>query len=328
MGSAQDPASLNRFLYAAANPATLIDPDGHCGTRICNIDGGGASQADAAIAYTRLAETNARAAARSLPQARDFSRSGDRGERAWSGGSDSDYARKVRATSIARQVAARNALAYAGLAGMAGDTYEARVEIVRHEATALEVLAIPVAVLGGGFVAAAGGAALTSGAMSVVRAGAGFVADVWAGWTTAGAAGACVMGVCPAGIAVGQAAVEAAGGSPVSPVGAVAGVADDAAGAASRLSTGADDAVFWSGLAGGPQAAASWVERYGGTTLEVALARRGIAVPVWDSRSAASVDAWRSLSWEFAAGARGDIRVLQGETVRVSSSGVRLSTRP
>ncbi len=29
MGSAQDPASLNRFLYAAANPATLVDPDGH-----------------------------------------------------------------------------------------------------------------------------------------------------------------------------------------------------------------------------------------------------------------------------------------------------------
>ena len=29
MGSAQDPLSMNRFLYAAANPATLIDPSGH-----------------------------------------------------------------------------------------------------------------------------------------------------------------------------------------------------------------------------------------------------------------------------------------------------------
>jgi RHS repeat-associated protein len=29
VGSAQDPAALNRFLYAHANPATLIDPDGH-----------------------------------------------------------------------------------------------------------------------------------------------------------------------------------------------------------------------------------------------------------------------------------------------------------
>jgi hypothetical protein len=29
MGSAQDPRSMNRFLYAHANPATLIDPTGH-----------------------------------------------------------------------------------------------------------------------------------------------------------------------------------------------------------------------------------------------------------------------------------------------------------
>jgi RHS repeat-associated protein len=29
MGSAQDPLSMNRFLYAQANPATLIDPTGH-----------------------------------------------------------------------------------------------------------------------------------------------------------------------------------------------------------------------------------------------------------------------------------------------------------
>jgi RHS repeat-associated protein len=29
-GSAQDPLSMNRFLYAEANPTTLVDPDGHC----------------------------------------------------------------------------------------------------------------------------------------------------------------------------------------------------------------------------------------------------------------------------------------------------------
>jgi RHS repeat-associated protein len=28
-GSAQDPISMNRFLYAHANPTTLIDPTGH-----------------------------------------------------------------------------------------------------------------------------------------------------------------------------------------------------------------------------------------------------------------------------------------------------------
>ncbi len=35
-GQAQDPASLNRYLYAAANPATLIDPTGH---KYCGPDG-------------------------------------------------------------------------------------------------------------------------------------------------------------------------------------------------------------------------------------------------------------------------------------------------
>ena len=30
-GSAQDPLSMNRFLYAEANPATLVDPSGHAG---------------------------------------------------------------------------------------------------------------------------------------------------------------------------------------------------------------------------------------------------------------------------------------------------------
>ena len=30
LGSAQNPLSMNRFLYAEANPTTLIDPSGHC----------------------------------------------------------------------------------------------------------------------------------------------------------------------------------------------------------------------------------------------------------------------------------------------------------
>jgi hypothetical protein len=33
MGGAQDPLSMNRFLYALANPATLIDPSWHFATR-------------------------------------------------------------------------------------------------------------------------------------------------------------------------------------------------------------------------------------------------------------------------------------------------------
>ncbi len=37
-GKAQDPLSMNRFLYAQANPATLVDPTGHCTTT--NSSGG------------------------------------------------------------------------------------------------------------------------------------------------------------------------------------------------------------------------------------------------------------------------------------------------
>jgi RHS repeat-associated protein len=42
-GRAQDPASLNRYLYAHANPATLIDPDGH---KVCEFDSCGVGQND------------------------------------------------------------------------------------------------------------------------------------------------------------------------------------------------------------------------------------------------------------------------------------------
>jgi hypothetical protein len=43
-GNTEDPSSLNRFLYAEANPATFIDPDGHstlCGpyTDLCTVGG-------------------------------------------------------------------------------------------------------------------------------------------------------------------------------------------------------------------------------------------------------------------------------------------------
>ncbi len=37
-GKAQDPMSMNRFLYAQGNPATLVDPTGHCA--VSGSDGG------------------------------------------------------------------------------------------------------------------------------------------------------------------------------------------------------------------------------------------------------------------------------------------------
>ncbi len=40
-GSAQDPLSLNRYLYAEANPATLIDPDGHIAMSGAGVDTSG-----------------------------------------------------------------------------------------------------------------------------------------------------------------------------------------------------------------------------------------------------------------------------------------------
>ena len=56
-GSAQNPISMNRFLYAEANPATLIDPTGHCATwidGICNDHKETASQKATRVAARPL----------------------------------------------------------------------------------------------------------------------------------------------------------------------------------------------------------------------------------------------------------------------------------
>lgn len=88
---------------------------------------------------------------------------------------------------------------------------------------------------------------------------------------------------------------------------------------ASRLATSADEAVFWSGIKGGPLAAEGYVRRNGGSTLETLLADHGIKLPVWDANNPAVVAAWRAASKEFAAGARGNVRVLHSEAVRLKS---------
>lgn len=89
--------------------------------------------------------------------------------------------------------------------------------------------------------------------------------------------------------------------------------------AAKGLSTGADEAVFWSGIRGGDSVAAKWVGEHGGATLETTLAKRGIKLPAWDASDAAVVAAWRNASRDFAAGARGSVRVLQDSSVRTGS---------
>jgi RHS repeat-associated protein len=55
-GSAHDVRTLNRFLYANADPATLIDPDGHAATQ--GGEGVGGSSSPAAIAKAKKAATD------------------------------------------------------------------------------------------------------------------------------------------------------------------------------------------------------------------------------------------------------------------------------
>jgi RHS repeat-associated protein len=89
--------------------------------------------------------------------------------------------------------------------------------------------------------------------------------------------------------------------------------------ASKSLATNADEAVFWSGIRNSDTAAAKWVAQNGGSTLETTLANRGIKLPTWDASNPASVAAWRQASKEFAAGASGNVRVLQSDAVRIKS---------
>lgn len=96
--------------------------------------------------------------------------------------------------------------------------------------------------------------------------------------------------------------------------------AAEAAAVAKGFATGADEAVFWSGVGrGGDKVAAEWVAKHGGSTLETTLASRGITLPAWDASSPAVVSAWRDASAQFARGASGNVRVLQGDAVRMDS---------
>ncbi len=89
---------------------------------------------------------------------------------------------------------------------------------------------------------------------------------------------------------------------------------------ARSLATSADEAVFWSGIGrGGAAKAASWAAQHGGATLESTLALRGVTLPACDASNPAVVAAWRQASMDFAAGARGNIRVLQGDVLRLDS---------
>jgi filamentous hemagglutinin len=90
--------------------------------------------------------------------------------------------------------------------------------------------------------------------------------------------------------------------------------------ATDRLVTGADGAVFLSGIGrDGDATAASWAAKHGGVTLDSALAQGGIRWPAWDASDPSVVSAWRRASADFASRASGNVRVLQGVDVRVGS---------
>ena len=102
-----------------------------------------------------------------------------------------------------------------------------------------------------------------------------------------------------------------------------AGLSEETGGLALKygsLATEEGEAIFWSGISrGGEARAAEWATQHGGSTLETLLAKRGITMPPWDPTNPVSVAAWRKASLAFASGAKGKIRVLQGDSLRVDS---------
>jgi filamentous hemagglutinin len=90
--------------------------------------------------------------------------------------------------------------------------------------------------------------------------------------------------------------------------------------AANKLATNADEAVFWSGIGrGGDKKAAAWVANNGGSTLETTLASRNIQLPKWNASDPSVVAAWERASVDFANGASGNVRVLQGDALRIDA---------
>lgn len=91
---------------------------------------------------------------------------------------------------------------------------------------------------------------------------------------------------------------------------------------ANSFSTGADEAVFWSGKTdgiGGVDVACTIAKGCGGTTLEQLMKSRGITLPAWDAGNPTVVAAWESASRNFALGANGDVTAVIGGVLRPGS---------
>ncbi len=90
-------------------------------------------------------------------------------------------------------------------------------------------------------------------------------------------------------------------------------------GSTNPFATGADEAVFWSGIRGADTSATTWVGKNSGSTLETIMSSRHIELPTYDRNLPSSIEAWQNASSQFADGARGNVRVLQEDSVRLQS---------
>ena len=83
------------------------------------------------------------------------------------------------------------------------------------------------------------------------------------------------------------------------------------------LLTRRSEAYFWSGLGpGGYTVAAGVASGKGGTTLEMLIDSRKVALPTWDAANPASVKAWQDVSSAYAESASGTVRAVVGPNLR------------
>jgi RHS repeat-associated protein len=375
-GTAQDPASLNRYLYTAANPASLIDPDGHA---YCGPDGILCAAHPTSSQPAARARHHAPAHHHAPPRRRltgeldaighdrgrtilrhtqaSHSRTIDRLVRERETRTDIDGFSHDRGRTIARRTqTSRLALAAAraqSRSAGATNAYHAKRLAQEDQASGFSWVSKSgwdhMSQADRRAYAAANGAraglAMSNGSaywsdLAVVAqvaltagtyAGSGYSSDDVQLYTeTAAELGgpddptgdlavlsltlinkAPVVGHDVAGgVAVGGEAGEASSVAESEAVATAGG---------NSLATGADEAIFWSGVRGGAGTAMRWAASHGGATLESTMASRGIQLPEWDPANPASMGEWRSASQAFASGARGSVRVLQEDSLRINS---------
>ena len=297
-GSALDPLSLNRYLYAAADPETLVDPDGHAsckyGWEDCYAIAASAGHAIHHGTYraprpwlNRLPSWEIQMVGKGAKDRYTFA---PVSLKAWNGWNDDQrnayaaaFGQRIENWTLTNPNAAASnpATWYAILAynvivdpfrQMRIEDYIPAESIERAYATASE----------GGYGADSG--AVFSFAASMLPMAVGLTDNY---------------------DLPGQREIPSRAGAPSSGFGTQPG-----------------EAVFWSGKTEGQsvkQSAAAYAAANQGATLEDVARMRGIALPEFDASNPTSVQAWANASREFASGASGSVRVILGEEVSPQS---------